>query len=201
MDTDRSHVFDIASNLQPTGLLTTCDLVSQRMAACACRSIRCRAAVAELDVILPLVRQDASVWIELIGRWTSNAVFAEAARVEEVEACEHHLGHPLPAEVRELLLETNGVEGEDGLEVVWPVDRIRTDNIMLRTSPELAALYMPFDPLLFFAEAGNGDQFAVVLRDDRTDVFLWDHETDSRTWAAPDLATYLESLLDGRLTD
>jgi hypothetical protein len=58
---------------------------------------------------------------------------------------------------------------------------------------------MPFDPLLFFADAGNGDQFAFVLRDRRKDVFVWDHETDSRKWVAPDLGSYLTWWLDGRI--
>lgn len=57
---------------------------------------------------------------------------------------------------------------------------------------------MSFDQLLFFADAGNGDQFAFSMLG-RFDVFAWDHETDSRTNVAPDLATYLEWWLDGRI--
>jgi hypothetical protein len=71
---------------------------------------------------------------------------------------------------------------------------------MFRESPEFAAIYMPFDPLLFFADAGNGDQFGFVPRDSRRDAFVWNHEDDSRTWAAPDLSKYLEWWLGGRLT-
>ncbi len=49
--------------------------------------------------------------------------------------------------------------------------------------PDFANLYMPFEAMLFFADAdaGNGDQFAFVIRDRPADVFVWDHETDSRT--------------------
>jgi SMI1 / KNR4 family (SUKH-1) len=69
---------------------------------------------------------------------------------------------------------------------------------MFRANPEFARLYMPFD-LLFFADAGNGDQFAFVLRDSRKVVFVWDHESDSRRWVARDLDTYLTWWLDGTL--
>ena len=71
---------------------------------------------------------------------------------------------------------------------------------MFRRDPEFARLYMPFEPLLFFADAGNGDQFAFVIRDRPADVFVWDHESDSRSMVAPGLATYLEWWLDGRIS-
>lgn len=35
---------------------------------------------------------------------------------------------------------------------------IVSDNPTLRTCEDFRDLYMPFDPLLFFADAGNGDQ-------------------------------------------
>ncbi|WSL80461.1 SMI1/KNR4 family protein [Kitasatospora sp. NBC_01266] len=58
---------------------------------------------------------------------------------------------------------------------------------------------MPFDPLLFFADAGNGDLFALLPRIGRPDVFVWNHEDDSRTWVAPSLAKYLEWWLTGQI--
>ncbi len=57
---------------------------------------------------------------------------------------------------------------------------------------------MPFDSLLFFGEAGNGDQFFYRILDGHVrdaDVYLWDHETDSRTWGAPSLVAFLPSIL------
>lgn len=50
---------------------------------------------------------------------------------------------------------------------------------------------MPFDPLLFFANAGNGDLFALVPHTQRPDVFVWDprerqsHLGRSRTGRIP----------------
>nr|WP_329202312.1 MULTISPECIES: SMI1/KNR4 family protein [unclassified Streptomyces] len=52
-------------------------------------------------------------------------------------------------------------------------------------------LYMPFDALLFFGDNGGGDQFAFVQTPRRPDVFVWEHETDSRRWVAGDLRDYL----------
>jgi hypothetical protein len=48
---------------------------------------------------------------------------------------------------------------------------------------------------LFFGDNGGGDQFAFVLRDDRRDIFVWNHETDSRHWVAGHLEDYLTHAL------
>lgn len=99
----------------------------------------------------------------------------------------------------EVLLESDGITGEHGLGLVWPLRRIVADNLVFRTSPDFRNLYMPFDPLLFFADGGNGDQFALLWTLERDDVFVWDHETDSRTWVAPTIEQYLRWWLDGTL--
>ncbi|MFJ4004272.1 hypothetical protein ACIPWL_12550 [Streptomyces sp. NPDC090023] len=39
----------------------------------------------------------------------------------------------------------------------------------------------------------------LLARVDRPDVFVWDHETDSRTWVARSLADYLERSVSGAL--
>ena len=62
---------------------------------------------------------------------------------------------------------------------------------------------MPFVDLLFFADAGNGDQFAYTIQNGRiqkSDIFAWNHENDSRNWVAPNLTRYLEWWLTGELT-
>lgn len=139
------------------------------------------------------------VWIELIRGLEPDAEFQSPAADEAILACEQTLGHRLGPDLAALLRETNGVHGKYGLGLIWPIEQIAADNDAFRTSPDFAKLYMPFDPLLFFADAGNGDQFAFVLRDQRRDVFVWDHETDSRTWIAPGLTEYLTWWLDGRI--
>ena len=118
---------------------------------------------------------------------------AEPASAEAVARAERELGVNFPAELRELLLESDGVMDEYGTELVWPVERILDDNSMFRGTPDFADLYMPFDALLFFGDSGGGDQWAfTVLAGEvrKSDVFVWDHENDSRTWAAGSLRTF-----------
>ncbi|MCW2943187.1 MAG: cell wall assembly protein [Actinomycetia bacterium] len=137
------------------------------------------------------------MWTELITALPAETILLPPASEQAIRECQRLLGHPLPAPLAALLRESNGVEGEYGLGLIWPVERITADNLAFRTDTDFAQLYMPFDSLLFFADAGNGDQFALTHR---SDVFAWDHENDSRTWVAPGLTEYLEWWLTGRIT-
>ncbi|MBF9069099.1 SMI1/KNR4 family protein [Streptacidiphilus fuscans] len=132
------------------------------------------------------------MWIELVSSLPGPTVLRSPASESSLQSCADALGHALPIDLAALLRESDGVEGEYGAGLVWSADRIASENLTLRQDEEFAALYMPFDPLIFFADAGNGDLFALLSAVRRPDVFVWDHETDSRTWVAPSLAKYLE---------
>lgn len=132
------------------------------------------------------------MWKDLIRETRPDVHFADHAATESrLGAAERALGAALPGSLRELLLETDGVVGHSGVDTVWSLDQIVEQNRYFRTEPDFATLYMPFDALLFFGDNGGGDHFACVLTPLRPDIFAWDHETDSRTWAASDLRDYL----------
>jgi len=134
---------------------------------------------------------------EQITAW-GLASFREPATRDVIAAAEADLGAPIPDEIRELLGETNGIEGEYGLGLIWPVERIAEDNKRFRSSSEFAELYLPFEGLVFFADAGNGDQFAISMRGPR-DIYAWNHEDDSRTWVASTVLDYLRRWMTGEL--
>ena len=142
------------------------------------------------------------MWRELISSLSKDCEFNPPAAFFEISAVEESLGVKLPDELKELLKETNGVSGEYGLGVIWTTEEIRKYNTEFRTETDFKDLYMPFDHLLFFADAGNGDQFAFIILNGeirRPDIFVWNHEDDSRTWAASSLYQYLEWWLSGKL--
>jgi hypothetical protein len=146
---------------------------------------------------------EQAMWKELIQQFTSECEFSEPVSPGQIIAADSSLGVEMPADLRELLCETNGVQGEYGLGLVWKLDRIVQDNLMFRHNANFRDLYMPFDHLYFFADAGNGDQFAFPIQADglihRLDVFVWNHEDDSRSWVASSLKDYLDRWLTGRL--
>ena len=142
------------------------------------------------------------MWMELISKLEQDAEFHLPATASEIANLEKALGISLPTALKNLLEETNGVEGKYGLGLIWDTERIEQDNLSFRTSSNFKDYYMPFDHLLFFADAGNGDQFAFGIIDKKIrnrDIFVWNHENDSREWVAPSLEKYLEWGATGKL--
>jgi hypothetical protein len=141
------------------------------------------------------------VWRELVAALDEKASFSPPASQAQLAGAEAQLGCELPPHLHTLLAEADGIECGDGLGVVWPLSRIVADNERFRTTSQEG--YMPFDSLLFFADAGNGDQFAFPMTASRTpreEVFARDHEDDSRRWFAASLRDYLQGWLSGELT-
>jgi SMI1 / KNR4 family (SUKH-1) len=139
------------------------------------------------------------VWREKLLGLDPEVQFHDPASAEALAQLERAISVPVPRDLVALLSETNGVSGQYGLGLVWSADRILRDNESFRTSADFGEVYMPFDPLLFFADAGNGDQFAfpITAAGARNDVFVWDHEDDSRRWYAASLEQYLAWWLSG----
>lgn len=133
-------------------------------------------------------------WRKLSSRLDSESEFADATTREQITAAQAALGILFPDELCQLLLETDGITGRYGPCRIWPLARIVSDNIQFRRNSDFAELYMPFDPLLFFGDDGGGDQYAYRIlagKIEYTDVYAWQHDSDSRTWFARDLRDYL----------
>jgi len=142
------------------------------------------------------------MWKKLIVSFTPDHEFAPPAAWATVTLAEEKLGVKFPDDLRALLFEANGVLGQYELGLIWPVERIVADNLRFRADHDFKDLYIPFAPLLFFADGGNGDQFAFPILNgtvSRNNIFVWNHENDSRTWVAPSLAKYLEWWLNGTI--
>jgi hypothetical protein len=142
------------------------------------------------------------VWRNIVERSYPNHEFRPAAPESALTDAERRLGTTLPPDLRGLLAESDGVFGEYGLGLVWPVTRIVEDNLNFRSNAVFRQSYKRFDELLFFGDAGNGDQFAFRHASGPwlEGIFAWDHEDDRRIRVAPDLSHYLEWWADGRLT-
>jgi hypothetical protein len=142
------------------------------------------------------------MWRERITSYCSSAGYSPGCSISVLDAAERDLGVQLPPDLRAVLTESDGVLGEYKSGLIWPLARIVEDNRLFRTNPDFRDLYMPFGHLLFFADAGNGDQFAFPIQGEtiqRPDIFVWDHESDSRTWVAPSLERYVDWWLSGRI--
>ncbi|MEV0344131.1 SMI1/KNR4 family protein [Nonomuraea sp. NPDC050680] len=135
------------------------------------------------------------MWKDLIERLYPDAQFSEGVSESALSTAGQNMGVHIPGDLQELLRQTNGVLDRWAVDVIWPIDQLVRDNSTFRTFPDFKELYMPFDSLLFFGDNGGGDQFAYVVEPDRHDIFVWDHENDSRQWVAGNLEEYLRRRL------
>ncbi len=136
---------------------------------------------------------------ERIAGW-GEVDFSAPATPDDLSVCESLLGYRLPEDLRLVLAAANGITDETGTDVLWNSSRIAESNAFFRTSPEFIQLYMPFESLVFFADAGDGDQFGVSTRGN-LEIYRWDHENDSRVWVASTVLDFLERFLTGALDD
>jgi hypothetical protein len=124
-------------------------------------------------------------------------LFATGVTSEALAEADVTLGAALPASLRELLLDSDGITVDEGIQIVWSLRRIVADNLTFRSGALFRGSYMPFDSLMFFGDEGNGDQYGFVVLEgavSRRDVFRWDHESDSRICVASGLESHLEAL-------
>lgn len=111
----------------------------------------------------------------------------------------------IPTELEELYHQTNGVklllEGMYIGDLIWPVEKVLQTNREYRQSTTLSEIYSSHEPMLFFSDSGCGDLFGFSVGDGlgQPDVFVWNHEEESRTWVAPDLKSFVAGWLTGEI--
>ncbi|MDQ0173086.1 SMI1/KNR4 family protein [Paenibacillus tundrae] len=138
------------------------------------------------------------MWINKFQGISTDCTFSNPAAKEEMERAENSLNVILPQELKEIMLETNGVKEKFDF-LIWPLERIINENKHYRNG-YLEEYYMPFENLVFFAGTGIGHLFAFPVAQDgicREDVFVWNDINDSRIWVAPSVTTYAEWWLNG----
>jgi cell wall assembly regulator SMI1 len=138
------------------------------------------------------------MWRELIQALDADAEFHPPVSAEQVRQAESALSQRLPSDLVALLQESNGAEVSYGEGLVWPLDGIVENNLRLRKEWHPGGEMdgrMPVDHLLFFGESSNGDLYAFPIAPEgvRNQVFIWDHEDDSRRCEANSLYEWLIS--------
>lgn len=142
------------------------------------------------------------MWRELVAGLEPDHEFRSPASPAEIGAVARCVGCALPADLISALEESNGLFGAYGHGLVWSTETMLEQNQQMRSTDAFRDLYMPFDCLLFFGDAGNGDLFGYsILAGEvrRNDIFAWNHEDDSRTWVAPGLQRYVEWWFAGKI--
>src|SRR4051794_4416369 len=109
---------------------------------------------------------NAPSWKKLIKGYTRDAKFGRPSNETQLAAVEQVLSIRLPDQLRDFLLEADGLTADYGSGVIWSAADIQKRNQEFRTLPGFRDLYMPFDHLLFFGDHSGGDHFAFAIHAD-----------------------------------
>ncbi|MEZ7173082.1 SMI1/KNR4 family protein [Sporosarcina sp. OR05] len=143
------------------------------------------------------------MWKDYIGTISKEYAFKSPASEAELRQITDVLHVELPRKLLELYVETNGVFDQFGCPLIWSTTQIVKDNSFFRNFTDYQDLYMPFDHLLFFSDNGCGDLFGYRILNgciETEDIYVWNHEDDSRTWVASSLETFIKGWITGELT-
>lgn len=143
------------------------------------------------------------MWKEFINSIFKEYHFKDPATKFEIAQIQKELNVKLPEELTTLFNETNGVFDNWNCPLVWPASQIIKENLFYRNFEDYRDIYMPFDNLFFFSDAGNGDLFCYAIlkngTSEKTDIYVWNHEDDSRTWVAASLKHFIEGWITGEI--
>ena len=139
------------------------------------------------------------MWKNYIESISKDYNFKSPATLPEITLLQERLNIELPKKLLDLFNETNGVFDEFDCPLIWSTEQIIKDNLFFRNFDDYKDIYMPFDDLLFFSDGGNGDLFGFAILNgsiQKDDIYVWNHEDDSRTW----IASSLEHFIKGWIT-
>lgn len=142
-------------------------------------------------------------WKSFIENVSSDYHTTHPATNKDISLIKEKLNVELPRELEDLLSETDGVYDQFDCHLLWSINKIVEENLYYRGWEDFKDLYMPFDHLLFFSDAGNGDLFGYAILNgqiQREDIYVWNHEDDSRTWIASSLKEFIEGWITGEIS-
>lgn len=144
----------------------------------------------------------AESWRDFLARVASKHTVSDGMPWLKYRELQETFGFDLHSDVRALLEATNGVKDEFECDLIWPIERMIVENQRTRCDHRLRKQYMPLDCLFFIADAGDGDLFGYAVVDNAiqcSDIFVWNHEDDSRHVVATRLRDFIEGWILGTI--
>lgn len=143
------------------------------------------------------------MWKKYVSSISKDYQFKAPATKNELQVIQEELNVELPMALAELYSETNGVYGDYGVSYIWSTQQLVKENMFFRTLHEYRDSMMPLHNFLFFSDAGNGDLFGYSLLNGRVhddNIYVWNHEDDSRIVIASSLEEFIEGWFTGRIS-
>lgn len=143
------------------------------------------------------------MWKDYIDSISKEYSFKSPASSAEIIQIIDDLNVELPKKLFDLYSETNGVYDRFNCPLIWSTSQIIKDNLYFRNFEGYKDIYMAFDHLLFFSDNGCGDLFGYKILNgsiQAEDIYVWNHEDDSRMWVASSLEVFIKGWILGEIT-
>ncbi|GGA49158.1 SMI1/KNR4 family protein [Psychrobacillus lasiicapitis] len=143
------------------------------------------------------------MWKKYIETISKEYNFKAPATNSEITLIKKELNVELPEKLLALFNETNGVFDKHDCPLIWSTQQIVEENLFFRNFDDYKDIFMPFDNLLFFSDGGNGDLFGFGILNgniQRDDIFVWNHEDDSRNWIASSLEDFIKGWISSEIS-
>lgn len=143
------------------------------------------------------------MWIDYVNAISNEYSINPPASKVEINQITAELGVELPEKLLGLYNETNGVFDSFNCPLIWSISQVVKDNLFFRNFKDYKDIYMPFNHLLFFSDNGCGDLFGYRILNgtiQTEDIYVWNHEDDSRTWVASSLEEFIKGWITGMIT-
>lgn len=143
------------------------------------------------------------MWSDYISTISNEYSFKRPASKAEITQITENLSVALPRKLFELYSETDGVFDVFNCPLIWSTSQVVKDNLFFRNFIDYKDIYMPFDHLLFFSDNGCGDLFGYRILNGyihTEDIYVWNHEDDSRTWVASSLEGFIKGWITSEIT-
>jgi hypothetical protein len=117
----------------------------------------------------------------------------DPASQAQIDKCEDELNVSIPLPLQQLLRETDGVSDPNGECLIFSIDEMIECTEDMWFNNDYEQLYQPFVSLLFFGTDAGDNLFAYPILGDKPDkskVFRWRRDNDSRMYYADGLEQY-----------
>lgn len=143
------------------------------------------------------------MWKNYIEAISKEYHFNVPATNSEITLIKKELNVELPEKILALFNETNGVFDKHDCSLIWSTKQLVEENLFFRNFGDYKDIFMSFDNLLFFSDGGNGDLFGFGILNgsiQRDDIYVWNHEDDSRTWIASSLEDFIKGWITSEIS-
>jgi len=143
------------------------------------------------------------MWKDYLNSISNEFQFKAPATTTDLLLIKTELNVDPPNKLTDLYSETNGVYGNYGISFIWSTKQMVKENMYFWNVQEHRCSTKPLNNFLFFSDAGNGDLFGYSIKNgsiQTEDIYVLDHEDDSRRVVASSLEQFIKDWIGGKIT-